>query len=150
MRTKTNKWIAIGLATGLSLSLFAGCQKNEQKNNKDAEIGTLKDGTWTVEAEKFDDHGWKPGVTIEVADGKITTVNFDYVNQDGQSKKADEGYNTAMKEKSGTNPAEAFPQLEQQLVEKQDIDQVDIVTGATSSSESFKAMAKEALQNASK
>ena len=146
---KMKKWIAVGLAAGMSLSMFAGCQKNDSEtNSSDATNSTLKDGTWTAEAEKFDDHGWKPNISIQVAEGKITEVAFDYVNEDGQSKKEDEGYNTAMKEKSGTNPKEAFPELEKQLVEKQDVDAVDVVTGATSSSESFKEMAKEALKQA--
>ncbi|NLL71310.1 MAG: FMN-binding protein, partial [Epulopiscium sp.] len=72
---KMKKWIAVGLAAGMSLSMFAGCQKNDSEtNSSDATNSTLKDGTWTAEAEKFDDHGWKPNISIQVAEGKITEV----------------------------------------------------------------------------
>ena len=53
-----------------------------------------------------------------------------------------------MKDKSGIGPAEAIPQLEEALVEKQAVDSVDTVTGATSTSNSFKAIANKALETA--
>lgn len=87
-------------------------------------------------------------ITIEVKDGKIAAVDYDEVNEEGTAKETDEEYNKNMKEKSGVGPGEAFPQLETSLVEKQDVDAVDTVTGATHGSDSFKEMAKKALESA--
>lgn len=53
-----------------------------------------------------------------------------------------------MKEKSGTNPKEAFPKLEASLVEKQEASPVDAVSGATGTSTTFKAVAEKALKDA--
>ncbi|NLP46868.1 MAG: FMN-binding protein [Epulopiscium sp.] len=146
MRMK--KWIVVGLAAGISLSMFSGCQKDSSKSDTAVTNTLLQDGTWTAEADTFDDHGWKPTVSIKVEGNKITEVIFDYVNENGQLKKEDEGYNIAMKGKSGTSPEEAFPQLEQELIEKQNVDNIDVVTGATVSSEDFKTIAKKALEKA--
>lgn len=168
------KVIALGLALGLSFSTLTGCntannsestddttsqveQQVENENTKttsedetsanDSET-EYKDGTYTAEGDAFDEHGWKPIITVEVKDGKITSVDYDEVNEEGTSKETDEEYNTNMKEHSGIGPAEAFPQLEEELVEKQDVDAVDTVTGATSGSDNFKEMVKKALESA--
>ena len=46
-----------------------------------------------------------------------------------------------MVEKAGVGPADYFPALNNQLVEKQDPDAVEVVTGATGSSDTFKKYA---------
>ncbi len=46
---------------------------------------------------------------------------------------------------SGVSPENAYEQLEDSLIKTQDPDKIDGVSGATSSSESFKKLAKEAL-----
>ncbi|MTI65796.1 MAG: FMN-binding protein [Firmicutes bacterium] len=114
-------------------------------DTSDAVINLLKDGTYKVAYKSFDDHGWKGQVELEVKDGKISNVNFDYVNEEGKLKTKDEGYKSAMKEKSGTYPAEFTKKLEERLVENQKLSEVDAVTGATSSSSDFKALASKAL-----
>ncbi|MFU7518170.1 FMN-binding protein [Clostridium sp. HCS.1] len=53
-----------------------------------------------------------------------------------------------MKAKSGTNPEEAFPALEQALVEKQAVADVDTVSGATNTTNNFKTLAEKALEEA--
>ena len=47
-----------------------------------------------------------------------------------------------MKDKSGSSPKEAYLALEAALIEKQDVQAVDTVTGATSTSDSFRTLAK--------
>ena len=50
-----------------------------------------------------------------------------------------------MKKETGISPEEAFQKLEKELKSSQDVDKVDVVSGATSSSNEFKSLAKEAL-----
>ena len=77
-------------------------------------------------------------------------MDFDYLNKDNKRKSEDAEYTKAMKPKSGTSPDEFCPKLEKDLVEKQDVDKVDAITGATNSVTNFKTLSKTALENAKK
>ena len=138
------KKILLGLiASVMSLSLVAcGGDKKEE-----AKASELKDGTYEVE-NNADDKGNKAKLVVEVKDGKIATVQFNEFNEEtGVNKRDNAEYNEKMKSVSGTNPSEAEPALEAQLLEKQSAD-VDGVTGATGTTGKFKAMAEKALENA--
>ncbi len=52
-----------------------------------SETGELKDGTYTAEADNYNDEGYKPFVELTVSDGKVTKIDLDAVNQDGDYKK---------------------------------------------------------------
>lgn len=110
--------------------------------------GGYKDGTYKATFDDFDEHDWKAFVEIVVSDGEITDVDFDYVNAEGDLKSEDEEYNEIMKEKSGTSPEEFSPALEKDLIEKQNVKDVDDITGATTSVKNFKKLAEAALKNA--
>ena len=110
--------------------------------------GGYKDGTYKATYDDFDEHGWKAYVDISITDGEISDVDFDYVNEEGDLKSKDEEYNTLMKEKSGSSPEEFSPALEQQLIEKLNVKEIDNITGATHSVENFKKLADAALKNA--
>lgn len=99
----------------------------------------------TVESD-FDERGWKQVLEVTFDGDKIVDAKFDYINKDGQLKSEDEEYNKNMKEKSGVSAAEAVVQLAEDLVAKQDPDAVDVVTGATGTSEGFKELAKQAVE----
>ncbi|MGY0374301.1 FMN-binding protein [Clostridium sp. JNZ J1-5] len=152
------KVICLVATAVLATSILAGCgnsskptdtkPKTEENSNKAAKSYT--DGTYKASYDHIDGHGWKPQIEIQIKDKKISKVVFDYVNPEGKLKTQDENYNKAMKDKSKTSPAEYSPQLGDNLVKTQDIDKVDVVTGATHSSENFKALAKAALANAEK
>ena len=139
---KSRRILSLLAVAALATTIFVGCGAKEEAN----ESG-LKDGTYTATGEK-DDKGNTASIEIEVKDGKIATVKYDEVAEDGTSKLDNEEYNTNMKAKSGTNPIEAFPALEAALVEKQDVAAVDAVTGATSTSNNFKTLAEKALSEA--
>ena len=139
---KSRRILSLLAVAALATTIFVGCGSKEEAK----ETG-LKDGTYEATGEK-DDKGNTASIKIEVKDGKIATVKYDEVAEDGTSKLDNEGYNTKMKEASGTNPIEAFPQLEAALVEKQDVAAVDAVTGATSTSNNFKTLAEKALSEA--
>lgn len=150
---KSKRVISLLAVAALATTIFVGCgskeeAKTENTNTEATKTETgLKDGTYEKTGEK-DDKGNTPSIKIEVKDGKIATVKYDEVSEDGVSKLDNEEYNTNMKASSGTNPIEAFPALEASLVEKQDAASVDVVTGATGTSEKFKALAEEALAEA--
>ncbi len=93
----------------------------------------------------FDSHGWKGKIAITFDRDDITKVDFDEINKDGDRKSKDQTYAENMKPASGITPAEAYEQLEKQLVENQEPSEVDVVSGATSSSKLFVELAKEAL-----
>lgn len=145
----------IGLVALLIIVLVAGCG-GQQKSQEQAppeesqqpagdEQVSYEDGVYFAQKEDFDDHGWKAMATIIVKDGKITHVFFDEINEEDVLKSFDPEYAANMKDKSGTTPLEAYNNLEQALITKQNPEQVDAVTGATHSSDTFKELAKEAL-----
>ncbi len=112
-----------------------------------AESG-LKDGSYTAAQDKYDDYGWKGQITVEVKEGKVATVDFDYVNKDNKLKSQDQGYIKAMEDKTKVNLAKAMEELEGKLVGSSDAAAVDAVTGATTTSNDFNALAVKALEGA--
>lgn len=131
------KFLLIGLVLTLVLALAVGCASNEAK---------YEDGTYKAEGEP-DERGWRGVVEVVVEDGKITSVNYDELNESDELKSEDEEYAESMKGASGVSPAEAYEQLENGLVSRQNVDEVDAVSGATASSELFKTLVKKALDN---
>ncbi|MFC6180691.1 extracellular electron transfer flavoprotein PplA [Lactiplantibacillus daowaiensis] len=106
----------------------------------------MKDGTYKL-AEKNYSHGYRDTFTITVKNNKITKSAFDQVNKKGKSKVDDAAYNKQMKKISKTNPKTYQPALNKSLVKSSDPTKVDVVTGATESSNTFILYAEQ-LQNA--
>lgn len=151
------KILSITLTSILSLALLAGCgstnkeTKTPSDSNKDEKTTVAyKDGKYKAVYDKFDKHGWKAYVEIEIKDGKVSNVDFDYLNKDNKRKSEDKEYNEKMKPVSKTAPNEFCPKLEKDLVDKQEVDKVDTISGATISTENFRNLSKEALENAKK
>lgn len=109
--------------------------------------GDLKDGTYKLEEKNYS-NGYRVVFDMDVKDGKITKSNYDYVNEDGKSKQKDADYEKSMKEKTKTGPKEYIPALNKLLVSTQSPDSVEVVTGATHSSESFKNYSQQLVQAA--
>ncbi len=132
------KIMSISLAAILIAVLFVGCASSK----------AMKDGSYKAEFAEPDDHGWTEFVEVTVTNAKITDVNFDARNEKGDLKSKDPDYKTAM-EGAGfkTWPSDFYPKLSAQLIEKQDINQVDSIAGATNSSDSFKKLVKELSKN---
>lgn len=108
----------------------------------------LKDGSYTAAQDKYDDYGWKGQIAIEVKDGKISSVDFDYINKDNKLKSEDQGYIKAMEDKTKVNLAKAMEELEGLLLSNQDAAAVNAVSGATATSNDFKGLAERALKDA--
>ncbi len=140
---KSKRFLSLVAVAAIATTVFVGCGSKDSGSAK--ETG-LKAGTYKAESEK-DERGYVASIEIEVKDGKIATVKYDEKGEKG-SKLDDADYNTNMKAKSGTNPIEVYPKLEAALVEKQDASKVDVITGATHSVDSFKALAEKALEGA--
>ncbi|HFR3384429.1 TPA: FMN-binding protein, partial [Streptococcus suis] len=112
-------------------------QESTSTSSSTTETVVLKDGTYKAESGK-DDYGYKIVHTLTVKDGKISESKFDYEAEDGSLKSANEEYNKNMKDKAGVSAGEAIEQLNAALVEKQDLSAVEVVSGATHTSEDFK------------
>ena len=135
------KFLAFALVLTLILTMTVACTTEESPDS-----AAFEDGTHTAEGE-LDDHGWQPVIEILVEDGQIRSVNYDEENEAGELKSEDDEYADAMENVSEVRPADAYEQLENDLIDSQDVDQVDVVSGATASSETFKDLAIEALGN---
>ncbi|MGY3778310.1 FMN-binding protein [Isobaculum melis] len=120
------------------------------ESKKESKVAVeLKDGEYKLEEKKYDDKGWKAEFGITVAEGKITKSTFDYVNEEGKLKSEDKDYQEMMEKQAGTGPADFIPELNDALVKEQSAD-VDAVTGATHTSESFKEYAQKLIDAAEK
>lgn len=87
------------------------------------------DGIYIGESP-YDAYDYKHVVELTIKDKKIIDVKYNEIHKDGSDKESDKKYNELMSE-SGTSPAIAYPVMEKQLSEKQEIWKVDAVSGAT-------------------
>jgi major membrane immunogen (membrane-anchored lipoprotein) len=98
----------------------------------------LEDGKYRAEALEAS-HGWIDFVELTINDGKITDALMDSYNAEDRSLKTnDPNYAKNM----GMDPKKYFGDLAKDLEKTQKIDEVDTVTGATHSSDNFRALVK--------
>lgn len=147
---KMKKTFSALMMCGLAATLLVGCGAKTEPKPEPAPVEDVKpdeaEGSDSVKVEsEFDDRGWKQVVEVTFDGDKIVAVDTDYENEAGELKSEDAEYNTNMKEKSGVSAAEAMELLEADLVAKQDPNEVDVVSGATGTSEGFIELAKEAV-----
>lgn len=130
----------------LAAALLNGCSSSDS---------SLKDGTYRAQMST-ESHGYTDYVEITVLNGKIDTVVYDAKTADGKRKSEDEDYKKSMIEGNKnagvaeTYPADYMKKLAASLVEKQDIEKVDTVAGATSSSNDFKTLVKALINSMEK
>lgn len=136
-------WMTVMSMSLLLSSLLTGCStKAEKENLNQAETGHVSEAQGTE-----DSYGWTPHLRLTFDGDKIVKTYFDYINADAEKKSEDSTYVAGMKEKTGIGVDEAMRQLSEQLLQVQDPDQVDIVTGATQTSQEFITLAKAAYDN---
>jgi major membrane immunogen (membrane-anchored lipoprotein) len=135
--------------------LLAGCggQKGApgDGHKERRQGGGYKDGTYTAKSGT-DELGGVGIITLTIENGKITKADFKGIQVTGQPKDAGYGktigninqeyYNKAQKAVKG---ATAYAPS---LVETQDVDKVDAVSGATVSHGQFTEAVKKALKQA--
>ncbi|EMC0737124.1 FMN-binding protein [Enterococcus faecalis] len=165
---KVNKFVKGFAAIALFSLVLAGCgaDKKDNTTNSSSAVssetkkstessapakkvagGDLKDGTYKLE-EKNEKNGYRAVFEMTVKDGKITESKYDNINADGKSKTEDTKYEESMKAKSGVGPKEYIKQLNDSFVKAQSASGVEVVTGATHSSESFQNYAQQLIQAA--
>lgn len=140
------KSITIIATLMVTMLLFVGCNSNAK---------SMKNGTYKAEFEKPDDHGWTEYVEITVENEKFKKVTFDGFNdgakepeKKGKKKSEDADYKAAMQgANSKTWPSDFYSKLSTKLVDTQNIDKVDAVASATTSSNNFKTLVKALTKN---
>lgn len=165
---KVNKFVKGFAAIALFSLVLAGCGADKKDNTTNSSSaassetkkstessapakkvagGDLKDGTYKLE-EKNEKNGYRAVFEMTVKGGKITESKYDNINADGKSKTEDTKYEESMKAKSGVGPKEYIKQLNDSFVKAQSASGVEVVTGATHSSESFQNYAQQLIQAA--
>ena len=109
----------------------------------------LQDGYYTAQAAEFN-HGWKEYITIMVKDNSIVSVEYNAENASGFIKSWDNAYMQNMLQAQGTYPNEYTRYYAGQLLEQQQEEGIDAMTGATSSYGSFQKLASAVLSQARK
>ncbi|HFI0406204.1 TPA: FMN-binding protein [Streptococcus suis] len=152
---KKTRWMLKSLLVlGAAVTLVACGAKEESTSSSTAETTTSesssasawKDGTYKAESG-FDERGWKFVHEITIEGGKITASTADYEDKDGNLKSENAEYNATMKEKSGVSSAESTDKLDEELLAAQSAD-VEVVSGATHTSENFKKSTEALLKAA--
>jgi len=108
-------------------------------------VSGLKDGTYKG-ATPFDDYNYKHEVVFEMKNGKMISIDYDEVHRDGHAKQHDEEYGKNMLQ-SGTTPAIAYPKYESGMLNKQNFNEIDAVSGASYSLYRFKLAILYAMLN---
>ncbi|WP_390405137.1 extracellular electron transfer flavoprotein PplA [Lacticaseibacillus jixiensis] len=107
----------------------------------------MKDGTYTLEEKNYS-HGYRVVFSIDVKGGKIVASHYDNVDKNGKSKTKDTEYEKSMKKVNKVGPVEYTKALNDALVKKQNPSEVDVVSGATHSSEAFIGYAQQLINAA--
>lgn len=118
------------MAALLAASMLVGCSQS----------GEMKDGTYRA---KFAEpsHDWTEYVEVTVKDGKITNVDFDALNADGDRKSENQEYQEMMTSAgSDIGPMDFYADYNQKLLDAQDASKVDAIAGATNSGINLKTL----------
>ena len=109
---------------------------------------SIEDGTYRAEYDSFDVNGYKDFVEVTFQDGSVTSVVMDAVCEaDGSLKSESEEFGESMRTVVGTYPQKYYTDLINQYIQSGSVDGVEIVAGATTSSNSMLALLR-ALEDA--
>lgn len=115
-------------------------------NNADS--SDLQDGTYVVEDQTFGGTGWQETLELVIRDGVIEDATWTSLNEEGLNKLDDEEYQETMTNVSGLGPQDFIPALESDLLDTQNPDDVEVISGATGTAEKFIDYANRALEAA--
>ncbi len=116
----------------------------------------LKDGTYEAKAEAADNNGFTDVVTMTVADGKITEVNWEAVEEDGSKKSVLSENGEYVMTEDGLTWKEQAEALANALIENQSLDflqvneqgKTDAVSGVSISVGGFISLAEKCMNEA--
>lgn len=110
----------------------------------------MKDGTYKL-SEKNYDHGYRQVYTLIVRNGKVSNLKYDQINKDGKSKTKDANYEKQMKKIAKVGPKEYISKLRSEFMKsKGNTEKVQVVSGATDSSNQFIAYVDQLINAAQK
>ena len=130
--------------SGLLLSFVfclsvSGCSINKQESG-------FVDGYYTATMSDYS-HGWKEYVTICVMNHRIVNVEYNARNKAGFIKSWDSAYMRNMNSVMGTYPNRYTRDYAAQFLEKQGQEEIDLLTGATSSGGNFQKLTAALLES---
>lgn len=117
---------------------LSGCGKKEQE---------LKDGYYTAEMSEYD-FGWKEFVSLCVSNGQLVSVEYNARNSSGFIKSWDMNYMRNMEAVTGAYPNMYTRTYAAEFLEKQKVEEIDAISGASSSWGKFKKLVNAALEQA--
>jgi major membrane immunogen (membrane-anchored lipoprotein) len=103
-------------------------------------------GYYTVQADDFDEHGWKEYVSLYISHGRILSAEYNAINSSGFIKSWDMNYMRVMNALDGTYPNAYTRIYTGRLLETQDPEKVDVISGATNSWHTFRQLTAAAIE----
>lgn len=145
----------------LSTATLVGCgSKNTNSGNANVEasgdsVGTYADGTYTKVADEAE-NGYTYEVTMVVEGGKITSIDWDAKDADGNTKKDAAIAGTYKMTEDGKNWAEQSEALAQYIIDNQSLDglttdadgKTDAVAGVSISITTFIEFVQDCMNQA--
>lgn len=130
--------------------------EKEEKVSDEELLKELKDGTYEAKAEAADNNGFTDVVTMTVADGKITEVNWEAVGEDGSKKSVLSENGEYVMTEDGLTWKEQAEALANALIENQSLDflqvneqgKTDAVSGVSISVGGFISLAEKCMNEA--
>ncbi len=109
----------------------------------------ITDGTYRVEMSEFDENGYKDFVEFVIKDGKVISIVANgYSEKDGSLKTDSKDMQKSMESINGTYPEKFYRDLVNEYIGSGGT-KVDVIAGATMSSENFFKL-MEVAKNAAK
>lgn len=151
MRANKKYLFTAAAVTVLSLASLTGCGNKAEKNEP-----SFKDGTYTKVAAEAE-NGFTYEMTMKVADGKITEINWDATDENGNSKKKLAMDGEYVMTENGPNWAEQSEALAQYVIDHQSLDgltttedgKTDAVSGVSIKVNSFIEFVEDCMGQAS-
>ena len=122
----------------LSAVLLSGCGQND---------AAMKDGYYSAEMSDYS-HGWKEYITICVSGGKVVSAEYNARNASGFIKSWDMAYMRLMNMIAGTYPNRYTRTYAGELLAEQSAGDIDAISGASHSYETFTQLAAAVLEHA--
>ena len=144
------KRIVVLVLIAVLVVFAAACTQKETPPAQDPQPQTppqearYDDGEYEAELDP-DERGWKAVVELTVEGGKITEVAFDEVNEEGVRKSENEEYLERWSTAANIDASKVYTQYQDELIDKQNIIEVEAITGATSTHQKFQDVVKKAL-----
>ena len=150
---KTDAVSGVSISIGGFTALAEKCLKEAAGITQTLE---LKDGTYEAKAEAADNNGFIDQVTMTVADGKITEVNWEAVGEDGSKKSVLSENGEYVMTEDGLTWKEQAEALAKAVVENQSLSflnldeqgKTDAVSGVSISVGGFISLAEKCMNEA--